>query len=440
MEHYILSKIFLDLYSSKSEKARKIKIKDYDKLETALDDYLVSILGYKIKHNRSTHAKEIKVYLENIIENTTITRKVGVVECIKQYQQTYKVMLENHPLTEQFINSINLLFEKEYNNNFVKRFNNNIEEDINIAVRHINNELKIENYQSSKLVIPTICIKNIDSFELVLNSYINTVKNSDSNYNVFSKKYYDVLKENEKLKMLMQCTIYNATSEDAQDIEMFFNKYINFFSDKTFESLKKINYLCDEFNDKIYVMLKCSEIEDETPYYLSFFLENSRLELPAVKIGIEIQENKKIAHIYSIDFPRAISNKENLLNIEKQIRLNVKNDTYFKYYHPTHLISLSLTLGMLKGIGIEDIRIKQFLPFRHKKILLDETQTEEEAKKIQTKLGNKTMIKYMHLAYLLSGITTLDQTNFSIPEEVESANKLIANLYNEGYKFGQNKI
>ena len=265
MDRNTLSNIFLDLYYSTN--TIKLKIKNIDILEKTLEDYLDSILGYKIRHNRSTHIKEIKCYFQNIINNTKILKKNKIIEYIQNYQNYYKNLFELNPLTNQFINSINLLYEKNYNSSdLLNKLTNTIEEDINIAIQHIKtpngiDSLVIQNFQANTILPKQIYIKNVESFEKTLNKYITCVKKSDSNYNIFSKKYYNILNNNSKLRMLFQYTMYNVSVSECNDIELYFQKNIHYLENKLLDKLKKPIHIGNILNENIYVMLKKSEIE-----------------------------------------------------------------------------------------------------------------------------------------------------------------------------------
>lgn len=446
MDRNTFSNIFLDLYYSTN--TIKLKIKKIDLLEKALEDYLVSILGYKIRHNRAAHIREIKCYFQNIINNINFTKKTKIIDSIQEYQKYYKSLFEVNPLTNQFINSINLLYDINYNSNdLINKLTNTIEEDINITIEHKKTDdnidkIVIKSYQENLLLPQKICINNVETFELILNEYINSIKNSDSNYNIFSKKYYDILNNQDKLRMLFQYTMYNVSNEDCKDIESYFKKYIQFLKNDLLEKLKKPTYICNLLDNKIYCMLKKSEIEYETPYYLSFVLGNKELELPNVKMGIENLKGKTVAHIFSIQqSPLYQSNKEISL-LENQVKVLFHQDSYFKHYKAIHLISLILTLGILKGMDINEIQVKEFLPFRYKRIFTNQETNLQEIINLQKRYSNETMIKYMQVTNILDGISVImdEKVNIKISDNITSDNKNILEIYEASLELGKKII
>lgn len=133
----------------------------------------------------------------------------------------------------------------------------------------------------------------LKKFNEVLKKYIESVFMSDSFYNLFSNKYFENVSFDDKVKSIFECTIFNATNMELNNVEEFFIRYTSFMNDKTFENIRKPKYIGNLFDDELYVMSKRSEIEYETPFYLAFMLKNKRVELPNVRMGIETINDKK---------------------------------------------------------------------------------------------------------------------------------------------------
>lgn len=430
MKQYILCKFFLDVYNELNPK-KKLKIRNYEKLENALKEYLTSILGYKIKKNYSLHSKEIKIYLENIF-NFNKFNKFNLVNSVILYQEEYQKILSSIPLIEQFLIAMNLLYEEQYSNrDLLDRCKNNFLEDINFSIRHKENSF---NLIATKSELPSIYINDIYSFEKILNEYINTIKNSDSNYNVFSKKYYDILPDNNKIRMIFQCTMCNATQENLLDIENYFNQYINFLNDKTFINFKTPKYLSSKFDDQIYIMLKNSDLEYETPYYLSLILNNNKVELPNIRLGIEEKEDKKIAHIYSSLIPQIVLNNNNLNNIIETAKEKIPQS--FNSFNPLWIISIITTIGLLRGIGIKYIIFKENGIYYYKKTpnILENNHNGNSI--------NISIIKVKYLLSIINGIDVISNTEtylkIKINDKISCENEFLQFILESSIILGEN--
>ena len=223
----------------------------------------------------------------------------------------------------------------------------------------------------------------------------------------------------------------NATNADLNCIENFFRKYNDFINNKNFENIRQPIYMANLFDDELYVMLKRSELEYETPYYLSFMLKNKKVELPNVRMGIEEKSNKLIAHIIATQSAQKIMEKENLDKIQLEIKQNLPNDPYFRFYNPTHLISLLMTFGILNGMEIKYVEVKDFLPFRYNKTILDKQMSQEEADNYQTRLTNKNLITYMRLIELVDGINIVSYPemdmglNLHLADQIKCKNEFL---------------
>ena len=103
MKNKNLSRIFLDVYKNISmfhETNLKINIEDNELLESTLENYLVEILGFKIKYNYEDNYREIRKLFENIIYNSP---SQNIIECINTYKDELKEKLENHKYSSLFV-------------------------------------------------------------------------------------------------------------------------------------------------------------------------------------------------------------------------------------------------------------------------------------------------------------------------------------------------
>ena len=202
-------------------------------------------------------------------------------------------------------------------------------------------------------------------------------------------------------------------------------------------------YMGNLFNDDLFVMCKRSELQYETPYYLAFMLNNKRVESPNLRMGIETRENKKVAHIIATQSAQRVLNPENLQEVQTEIKNNLPTDSYFRFYNPTHLVSILMTFGLLNGLGIKEVEVKDFLLFRYNKTVLDRQMDTEEADKFQTRLTNKNLITYMRLISMVDGIDVISypemdmSLKLKIEDNVVCKNEFLQKIYDMGYQLGK---
>jgi len=174
-------------------------------------------------------------------------------------------------------------------------------------------------------------------------------------------------------------------------------------------------------------------------------LNNKRVELPNIRMGIEAKENKKVAHIIATQSAQTTLNPEGLDQIQKEIKNSLPTDSYFRFYNPTHLVPILMTFGMLNGMGINEVEVKDFLPFRYNKTILDRQMDTEEADKFQTRLTNKNLITYMRLISIVDGIDIITYPEMNmclklkLQENIVCKNEFLQKIYDLGYKLGKEK-
>lgn len=450
MPNKILSRIFLDVYKNLPmfyNNKPKISVEDYNLLEASLEEYLIDILGYKIKYNYQDNYREIVILFENIFYNTRYKHYNNIIECINTYKQELKETIENHQYTSLFIDTLRRMYSKSYDGRILTK----IEKDFNlstIAISNKQNSFIIGRIpRKDEQVLPYVHINDIDEFEMILKKYIESIAMSDSYYNLFNSPYFTNISFDDKVKTIIECTIYNATGTDLNCTEKFFRRYTDFILDKSFDSMRRLSYMGNLFDDDLYVMCKRSELEYETPYYLAFMLKNNRVELPNIRMGIEQKENKKVAHILATQSAQTVLNPESLKQIHQEIKNNLPTDSYFRFYNPTHLVSILMTFGILNGMGIKEVDIKDYLPFRYNKTVLDKQMSIEEAEKYQTRLTNKNLITYMRLISVVDGIEVLTypemdmSLKLKLEDNIVCKNEFLQKIYDMGYQLGkQNKV
>ena len=446
MKDKILSTIFLDVYNNSEmfdNKKTKILVEDYPSLEKTLENYLIDVIGYRIIHNYEENFREIRKYFENIIYNSKNKNYKNIIECINSYRNEFQQKLESHYYVNLFIETIKRIYSKSYDGKISLEENRDLTCS-SIAISDKGNSFILgRTPRKDEQQLPLIHINDIDKFEKILKQYVESVAMSDSFYNLFNNEGFINASFESKIKILFECTMLNATNSDLNCIENFFRKYNDFINNKTFENIRSPKFLGNAFDDELFVMLKRSELEYETPYYLAFMLKNKKVELPNIRLGIEEKENKLVAHIIATQSAQKILDKENLSKVQSDIKENLPNDPYFRFYNPTHLISLLMTFGILNGIGIKHIGVKDFLPFRYNKTVLDKQMNEEEAYNYQTRLTNKNLITYMRLIELVEGIDIISYPemdmglNLYLQDEIKCKNKFLQHIYDISYDLGR---
>lgn len=446
MKDKILSTIFLDVYNSSEmfdNKKIKISVDEYPSLEQTLENYLIDILGYKIIRNYQENFREIRKYFENIIYNSINKNYKNIIDCINNYKAEFIEKIYGHYYVNLFIETIKKMYSKSYDGKISLEENRDLLYST-IAISNKENSFILGRIpRKNEQQLPSIHINDIDKFEQILKQYIESVVLSDSFYNLFNNEGFINVSFEDKVKILLECTMLNATNADLNCIENFFRKYNDFINNKNFENIRQPIYMANLFDDELYVMLKRSELEYETPYYLSFMLKNKKVELPNVRMGIEEKSNKLIAHIIATQSAQKIMEKENLDKIQLEIKQNLPNDPYFRFYNPTHLISLLMTFGILNGMEIKYVEVKDFLPFRYNKTILDKQMSQEEADNYQTRLTNKNLITYMRLIELVDGINIVSYPemdmglNLHLDDQIKCKNEFLQYIYDISYNLGK---
>ena len=163
----ILTKIFLDVYKNISmfyESNLKINLEDNNLLETTLENYLVEILGFKIKYNYEDNYREIRKLFENIIYNS---HSQNIIESINTYKEELKEKLENYKYTSLFIDVLRRIYSKSYDG----RILTNIDKNLNfstIAISNRGNSFMIDIIaRKDEQELPYVNINDIENFEMI---------------------------------------------------------------------------------------------------------------------------------------------------------------------------------------------------------------------------------------------------------------------------------
>jgi hypothetical protein len=431
MEEYKLSKIFLDVYSDLLTANVKncyqhLQIDDYEKLENNLKTYLNYVLGYKLDNDYSQYFREIRKYFENIIVNAKNINCLDINQFILDYAQHFFEEIDKRPLSSIFIYTLKNTYSNDY---------------AGVAIGNNGNSYTVERVQrKDEEEMPAINIKNIDDLEYTLSLFVEKVEKSDSYFNSF----FDFMDRKDAISYLLEWVVKNATQSDMSDIEQYFKKYADFITDTTFDSLKHPVKIGNLLGDELYVMRKRANVNYETPYYLSFMMktENKGVELPTVRMGIESGMQKKVAHILATQTSQVNTNFERYGEITSCFKKMLSKSKNFREFNPSHVISIILTFGILKGIGIDKVVVDEYFPLRLQRLILENKKNDEELYDLQHRLIDKNIYNYFRLMEFFDGIEIADYPEngsgliLHLNDNIKSENAFLQNLYNIGYRTG----
>ncbi len=264
--------------------------------------------------------------------------------------------------------------------------------------------------------IPVLNIKDKAKFDSLLEKYVEKCLT-----------FYDYSEEpdlKDKIKKTLALLWSNATYEDFNDPINFLRKRIAFFD----FSLEPKEVYISSLESNLSLSLNKSNLENETPYYLSTELSNGtdKYFLPNIYFGID--SNK--AYIYAIQNKGKNDNnfyqkrlKRTLYSLDYP--LDVKNETFLNYdvgnlkdVTPSFLLALNILMGVLKQENIQDIVAISFLPSRwNSKVIshdirrsykkLDDNEFAElrnEHLRIQSNLTEKFIRTFLRLCFHNSGL------------------------------------
>lgn len=430
MEEKKLTAIFIStyrkLYSYKKNNSFYLKINDPELFEKNLLEYLISIYGVFIKYNLHLYYPEISKSFENIIVNGG-KQWDNIEAFVLQYGENFYDNINKYPLSSNFIYTIGKIYSKDHNRVVI----NNFSKSYCIG--------KIE--RKGEESIPNIIIKNIETFENILFEFVNAVKKSDTYFNAF----FSGMEEDDAISYLFEWVTRNASPSDMQDIEQYYMKYTSFIIDDTFDNLKNSVKIGSFFGDNLFVRLKKANVNYETPYYISFMLNSDAggVELPVIRLGIERKKDKKIAHILATQTSQEHHCFEHYSELNECFKKMFDKSKYFRDFNPSHVVSLILCFGLLKGMGINKVEVVTYLPLRMQRLILEGQKSEEEIYDLQYRLTNKNVSNYLRLREHFNDINVDDyyldiNSNLSIllGDNISSENLFFQTLYNLGYNAG----
>lgn len=241
-----------------------------------------------------------------------------------------------------------------------------------------NKTIEAKKDDDGRYLIPTLVIKNKESFNKLLTEYLTLAR---TKYDL--TKYYEALefsdiKNHEQVinKLILTVLWANATYDDFSDSEEFLRKQISFLKDNTFSEYNEptiIGY-SEMLGGYVEIENISEPILNETPNSLKISLvepeTNEKYTFPLVRYGIKdgkcyiyaVQKNKK----FDIDnnFKKKVNRK--LFKIGENF--DTKNDTYENYKEgnlkdvsASFVVASNIALGLLSSKGINDIVVPSIL-------------------------------------------------------------------------------
>lgn len=268
-----------------------------------------------------------------------------------------------------------------------------------------NKTIEAKKDDDGRYLIPTLVIKNKESFNKLLTEYLTLAR---TKYDL--TKYYEALefsdiKNHEQVinKLILTTLWANATYDDFSDSEEFLRKQISFLKDNTFSEYNEPTII--EYSEMLggYVEIEniSEPILNETPNSLKISLvepeTNEKYTFPLVRYGIKdgkcyiyaVQKNKK----FDIDnnFKKKVNRK--LFKIGENF--DTKNDTYENYKEgnlkdvsASFVVASNIALGLLSSKGINDIVVPSILIERwnakEKNIIVRSGREENKEEYIET--------------------------------------------------------
>lgn len=443
-EDYMLSKIFRTIYKKYTQ--QEISINEYEEFEETLKKAVLDILGYKIYSNynsymsgqtdRFDYFNEVSKLFENIICN--YNKSESIINHIESYNKNYNAEIEKYRYAGVLLRNIYRLYSLEQNKVILLKFGDCYRVD------------PIDDGKGD-VPMPSIYIDNIANLDNILKNYITAIISSDNNYKrILDSEMIGSIDDipDNVLSDIFCFTMLNMSNADVRSLEEFFKKYTNFVSDNTFDMYKgKATYLGEVFDDRIYVNAAKKDLAYETPYWLAFMFEKSKYICPLVGVGIDSDDNKKVAEVVAIQDSQSIPldiDKHNMM-IETIKRRSPKSSN-FREHSPSHLISIILSIGFLRGAGIEKVNVNEYMPFRYQRLILERHKSDDDINSYQKRVTSKNVFTWLRMLEFTDDINVENYPDngmfltLSLNDEIKFNNELFQQLYDLGYKAGLGTI
>ena len=413
-----------------------------EELESILTDVVNLVIGFSFE-GRYDYS-EVRVCFDNIIRNIPYSNCSNIYDIIADYKKRYIRLLDGNYYVSLFISVIKKIYSPAYNGKldfFSKVPSSNKNNNAHVGI--LGNSITIGNpSRIGEEDLPLIQIPDAFLFNEILETFIETLKKSDSSYNLFNiENFVNYYSNDELVKLVFEAIILNATAYELANVSKYFIKYTDFLNDTIMPSLNSLTFIGEEFNDEIYFKTKRSDIEYETPWYFAFMLRNHRFELPNVRLSITNNEfGEKIANIIAVQSSQITRSNAEVSDI---IKRKTPKTSSFRFYNPDHFISLVISFGILNGLGIYEVDVQDFMPIRYRKTVLDTKMNDKEAEDYIRRVFDKNIACYYKMILLTEDISILNNAGSPANLHLKTNNKIhfkdefLNNLYLMGFNYGK---
>lgn len=442
----ILITIFLDVYrylmhDKFNYTVNSLIINEEDEeLRNALEEYIRNVLGYHVykMYNQYINGEiqefpyfsHVRKSFENILINMDPKWHLPIKDHVLKYKEAFQDHINEYPLSAILIDSIRQCYSKHYYETVISQV-----QDTYLISKP---DKKGEN------ILPSARIEDIKNLEIILDEYVRTIQNSDT---FFNKVFEHNSTYEEALSELFLWTMRNASLSDLRNLEEYFSRYTLYFKNDSLDFIKNYPMKIGEiFNDELYVFLKKSTVVYETPYYLSFMLKDTHMELPNVRLGVEDYDGKKIANILAVQTSQTVEPNQRSILVENTIKKQMPKSKNFREFNPSHLASLVLAFGLLKGLGIEYVNVPDYLPYRYQRYLIEGKYNLEEIDIYQHRLTDKYMNNFFRLLEfvedeqrdeIIREYPDMDNVlRLRLIDDIKFKNEFLQELYETTYKIG----
>lgn len=434
---YYFEKITFDEFlKSIGYRIKKIMyVKETEEFEHILENYILDTMGYHIyklyiDYKNGIVASfeyfpEVRRYFENAIVNYRYSKNLSMEEWVKEYSSEFRSYIEGFPYVDKLIKAIENIYGENFYDVVISQVGRNF------MIYHPSDKNEDE--------LPMVCIRDIERLNSIIADYIDAIKLTDNAYkNVFDETM--CMSNDEAIEEILGWTLRNASQADLSNVELFFNKYLNYVIDSTFDAYKHgITYAGPIYGDEEYIALRRAALAYETPYYLRFMLKSKRVELPNIRFGIEWTSGESVAHIQAIQDSQEVTPNDAHKEIRKKITSSLPKSKYFREFNPMHLVSLVEFIGMLNAWGIKKIVACDYFALRYQRYCLENNKSETELHNYQHRLTNKYTNTFFRMLEYTDDIEVLkypDESGefiFEIKGDVTFNTPILQEIYDLGY-------
>lgn len=367
------------VYSYNEKIPSNLVIEDISKLERLLQNYIYVSIGFRFNYDKYLEA--IRLNFKNILLNASVNDFKNINKFIEVYTQKIVNLSSDYPLSSSLIEVI----KKSYS-----------PYDSIICIRNLGNKYSFNNIdKKNEYLMPTAIINDINVIEKTIKSTLEEIIKSDSLFN----RYFSLYNKEEAITHTLNSILRNATPMDLFDLNAYFLKYKGFFEDNSLDEFKSKVKIGTLFGEELYLLCRRANADYETPYFLSFFLQNEKgfIELPNVRLGINENNGKKTAHILAVQASQDNTYIDEYRQMELKIKHLIKNKSKIRFFNPMFIASLSLTFGLLKKLGIKEIEYANYLPLRWQRKEKEEGISEDFLINLQQQLTDKNINNFLKM-------------------------------------------